>query len=859
MASSILRKASPHFGLAAILLLPWAAAAAEFNPERRGRIAFVGGRQLEGQVEQGYLESLLTAAFPDRRLSFRNLAWAGDTVDQRSRPKPFPGLFEWIDRIDPDHVFVSYGSMEALRGKKALGSFIGAYKKLLTKLENRDLGVVVVSPTPQTAPPEPRGEKGGGVEGRNRLIGLYTDAIAKLARKRGHPFVNLFDALRKETSAAGKGPSLTTNGVYLSKWGYWRAAVETASALGIDLPDWRVAVTAGGEVRKAKGTRIEGVERPDDAVLRFYAKDRRLPVPPAPRMAEQRRAQPRRLRITGLEEEGRYLLRVDGEPVARARANQWAEGVSLVRDTAFDAVERLRDRVIEKNRQFFYRYRPQNHVHVYGVRKDKYLDREVRQFGAVVRRRERKLQRLARPVERTYELLHAREPRATLREVERVTLARNQPRPRVEADKVPSAEEVQSTFKLADGYEANLFADLSTLRGKPIQMRFDPSGRLWVSVTQRYPLIKPGQVATDRILVLEDTDGDGRADTKRVFADHLLIPTGLQPGDGGVYAYYDTRIVHLKDTNGDGRADRQRVVAAGIGTEDTHHMCHSFRLSPWGRLYFHQGIFQNTRIETPYGLVKQAGHRTSAGCIEVDPQTGRVRRHAARSHTANPWGHAMNRWGWSFQMGTNPPAVTMLILPTADGTASTVPLPGDNQTRPMNMDAEIVGGTHLPKKGRGNLLSTFQRGIYPENKRRGESWYNRVLRWKLKDRGSGYALEKRPPLIASDHPWFRPTQIRQGPDGAFYVADFVTPVIDHGRIHQRSPGRDYRHGRIWRIEHTDRSLLDPPNLQEVPVERAIRSLASEERWVRRQAQRTLAGRPTSEVLDPLLAEGEAGG
>src|SRR5437588_8145610 len=114
----------------------------------------------------------------------------------------------------------------------------------------------------------------------------------------------------------------------------------------------------------------------------------------------------------------------------------------------------------------------------------------------------------------------------------------------------PDPEIERKSFQVADGFEVNLFA-ADPLLAKPLQMAFDAAGRLWVASSETYPQIKPGQKANDKILVLEDRDGDGRADHTTVFAGGLLIPTGLEPGDGGVYVAASTDLLHLADTDGD--------------------------------------------------------------------------------------------------------------------------------------------------------------------------------------------------------------------------------------------------------------------------------------------------------------------
>src|SRR5260221_12864442 len=99
----------------------------------------------------------------------------------------------------------------------------------------------------------------------------------------------------------------------------------------------------------------------------------------------------------------------------------------------------------------------------------------------------------------------------------------------------PDPELERKTFQVADGFEVNLFA-ADPLLAKPVQMNFDAAGRLWIASSQTYPQVKPGQKADDKIIVLEDRDGDGKADRTTSFAAGLLIPTGLEPGDGGLYA-----------------------------------------------------------------------------------------------------------------------------------------------------------------------------------------------------------------------------------------------------------------------------------------------------------------------------------
>src|SRR2546426_2494737 len=159
----------------------------------------------------------------------------------------------------------------------------------------------------------------------------------------------------------------------------------------------------------------------------------------------------------------------------------------------------------------------------------------------------------------------------------------------------PDPEVERKSFQVAEGFEVNLFA-ADPLLAKPIQINFDAAGRLWVASSEVYPQIKPGQKANDKIIILEDRQGTGRADKTTVFADGLLIPTGVEPGDGGAYVANSTELVHLSASKPGGKADKTRVVLSGFGTEDTHHIIHTFRWGPDGCLYVNQSIYIHSHI-----------------------------------------------------------------------------------------------------------------------------------------------------------------------------------------------------------------------------------------------------------------------
>src|SRR5438270_9352658 len=140
---------------------------------------------------------------------------------------------------------------------------------------------------------------------------------------------------------------------------------------------------------------------------------------------------------------------------------------------------------------------------------------------------------------------------------------------------MPPAQ-AQKSFKLPPGFEARLFtAEPDVIN--PVAMTWDERGRLWVLELYEYPLgAPPGTKPRDRIKILEDTDGDGRADKVTVFADGLNLATGLALGNGGVYVGQAPDFLFLEDTDGDGKADKRTVLKTGFGLHDRHELLNGF-------------------------------------------------------------------------------------------------------------------------------------------------------------------------------------------------------------------------------------------------------------------------------------------
>jgi putative heme-binding domain-containing protein len=400
----------------------------------------------------------------------------------------------------------------------------------------------------------------------------------------------------------------------------------------------------------------------------------------------------------------------------------------------------------------------------------------------------------------------------------------------------PDPEIERKSFQVADGFEVNLYA-ADPLLAKPVSMNFDPAGRLWVACSQDYPQIKPGQKQNDKIIILEDTKGTGVADKTTVFADGLLIPTGLMPGDGGVYVVDSTDLLHLSSTKGDGKADKREVILSGFGTEDTHHMVHALRWGPDGLLYFNQSVYIHSHIETPYGVRNLNG----SGTWQFRPATREL--NVFCRGLWNPWGIAWDRYGATFETdGAGGEGINYTFpganFVTAVGYSRFVA--GLNPGSPKDCGLEILSGRGIPDDWQGNLITNDFRA-------------HRVCRYVVTPEGSGYTSKEMPELIKTNHPAFRPIDVKMGPDGALYIADWYNPIIQHGEVDFRDPRRDVTHGRIWRVTAKGRKPLERPKLVGAPTEDLLEALKAPEDWTRRSARRVMQERGADKVAPALTA------
>ena len=504
-----------------------------------------------------------------------------------------------------------------------------------------------------------------------------------------------------------------------------------------------------------------------------------------------------------------------------------------------DLIARVRKAVLEKNVLWFNRYRATDGYNVYGGRsKLKYTD-GVSNFEVL----QREMAILDALVERHTLRIHAlaageKNPPLDLDGVPQpIVVKTNRPGP-LEAGAYPflSGEEALSRMTTAPGMKVTLFADETMFPDlvNPVQMSFDTKGRLWVAVWPSYPHWKPGDPMDDKLLVLTDDDGDGKADRCDVFAGELHNPTGFEFWNGGVFVANAPDLLFLEDRDKDGRADRRERVLHGLSSADTHHSANSFVLGPGGALYFQEGVFHQTQIETVYGPV-----RNHDACVwRFDPRTWRVERHIPYGF-ANPHGHVFDRWGSEFVTdGTG--NVNYFAWPFSGRTIFPDKHRGyfpffRQRSRPAAA-TEILSSEAFPEENQGNYLIANVIG------------FQGIFQYHIQDDGSGFSAKEVEPIVSSTDPNFRPVDIEMGPDGAIYFLDWQNPLIGHMQHHLRDPSRDRTHGRVYRVSYGDERVEGKADLASLATPVLVTFLGDPDDRVRYRTRIALSERPTDEVL-----------
>ena len=312
-------------------------------------------------------------------------------------------------------------------------------------------------------------------------------------------------------------------------------------------------------------------------------------------------------------------------------------------------------------------------------------------------------------------------------------------------------------------------------------MQFDARGRLWVAVWPSYPHWKPTEEMNDKILIFEDTKGTGKADKVTVFADHLNCPTGFEFYNGGVLVAQAPDLLFLKDTKGTGKADLRVRVVHGLDSADSHHTSNSFALDPGGALYFQEGTFHHTQVETPYGPPQRC---VNGGVFRYEP---RARSSMSMSPTASPI-----RTATSSTAG----AQDIVVRRHRGQSVSRGPV-----LRPSRLSAETRRGRRRSISsgpGPAPAWKSFPAGTSPR-RTRATCWSptssasRASLQYKIADKGSSFAGTEvgADPLLDAIRN-FRPSDIKMGPDGAIWFIDWHNPIIGHLQHAIRDPAATAR-------------------------------------------------------------------
>lgn len=400
-----------------------------------------------------------------------------------------------------------------------------------------------------------------------------------------------------------------------------------------------------------------------------------------------------------------------------------------------------------------------------------------------------------------------------------------------------SPEESIAAMKTAPGFRVECFASEREFPelANPVQINFDARGRLWVACMPTYPHWRPGDpFPSDRLLILEDTDQDGKADKRTVFYNRLHIPTGFAFWDGGVLVMDGSGIRFLRDDNGDDIADTSEIWLDGIGTDDTHHTSGAWEWSPGGFLHMLEGVSMTTSVESPWGPLISRG---ASGCYILDPRTMRIRRFDTPGY-GNPWCLVFDEFGNGFVGdGTSGTHHWMTLLSGASmgGGQSSEPLFDHKGLRPV-VGTEILHSSHFPEEWQNRF--TFACVIN----------MNGFPAFATDEDGSGFHGHYVGNLIESSDKTFRPVDPQIGPDGALWFGDWCNALIGHMQYSQRDPMRDKKHGRIYRLVAENRPLLPVEDLHALPTASLLSRLLSPEPRVRYRARDELRSRPRVEVL-----------
>ena len=408
-------------------------------------------------------------------------------------------------------------------------------------------------------------------------------------------------------------------------------------------------------------------------------------------------------------------------------------------------------------------------------------------------------------------------------------------------------EEELKGFILPPGFEIQLFASEPDIE-KPMNITFDAKGRLWVTSSFEYPFPTVGSTGTDKLTILEDTDGDGKADKFTRVSDTLNIPIGILPVADGAFSFSIPNLYRYYDSNHDDQMEQGKFLFGPFGYQDTHGMVSNFIRGYDGWVHACHGYTNFSKFAGTDGdsitLVSGNTFRFNMDGSHVEQLTfGQV----------NPFGLVFDALGYVYSTDSHSSPLYQLIR-TGD-----YPHFGKVSRMGFGPDMKSLQDESTALCGITQYADVLFPAEFQNNFFIGDVVNSRVHRYSLTWKGSSPVGKSEIDFIKSEDPWFRPVNIKLGPDGALYVADFYNAIIGHYEVPLDHPKRDKQRGRIWRITYKGKSN-ERRDLTRATVDELIAALNADNLPLRMAATDQITDRLGDDAAEPLakLLSGGAG-
>lgn len=412
---------------------------------------------------------------------------------------------------------------------------------------------------------------------------------------------------------------------------------------------------------------------------------------------------------------------------------------------------------------------------------------------------------------------------------------------------------------------------------KPITFSFDERGRLWVIEAIDYPnRVLQGNAGEDRIKILEDTNGDGRADTVTVFADRLNLASSLVFANGGVIVSAAPHMLFLQDTNGDDKADVRRVISTGWGIRDSHAGPSNLLYGPdnyiWGVVGYsgYEGEMNGKRMEFSEGVYR---FKPDGSAFEY-----------MTASTNNTWGLGFSETFDVFGSTANNDPSFYLAIPNrffegvpgittpriglragaGPGYQSAAQFYAAHYVTPYIRQVDVHGGYTAAAGHHLYTARSFPKSYWNRIAFITEPTAHLVGQGVLEPQGAGFVTRDGWNLMAGAEEWIAPVHAQVGPDGAVWIADWYNFIAQHNPTpvgFSNGPGnayetsmRDRHRGRIYRIVYRDAPAVNRPKaLAKTDAAGLVAALRSDNMLWRMHAQRLLVERGQQDVVPQLAA------